>query len=283
MENILLISKEKYIYLTYIFARYIFILSEDSYKKVKNDLSSQQYTLTTVKKMNNLVEIINAKKIYKMGEFKVTALNGITLTIKKGEFVAIMGASGSGKTTLLNLIGALDRPTEGNILIEGLDISKLNDDELAKLRNQKIGFIFQFFNLISRMTALDNVALPMAFAGISRDQRRRRAEELLKMVNLEDRVNHKPTELSGGQQQRVAIARALGNNPSIVLCDEVTGNLDSKTGKEIMDLLRTLNDEQGQTFIIVTHDPMVADCVDRIISIQDGVIVKDEIKVSNCA
>ncbi len=233
--------------------------------------------------MNNLVEIINAKKIYRMGEFKVTALNGITLTIKKGEFVAIMGSSGSGKTTLLNLIGALDRPTDGKILIEGVDISELDDDELAKLRNQKIGFIFQFFNLISRMTALDNVALPMAFAGISRDQRRRRAEELLKMVNLGDRVNHKPTELSGGQQQRVAIARALGNNPSIILCDEVTGNLDSKTGKEIMGLLRTLNDEQGQTFIIVTHDPMVADCVDRIISIQDGVIVKDEIKVSDCA
>jgi len=218
-----------------------------------------------------------------MGEFEVIALNGITLNIKKGEFVAIMGPSGSGKTTLLNLIGALDRPTEGNILIEGVDISELDDDELAKLRNQKIGFIFQFFNLISRMTALDNVALPMAFAGISRDQRRRRAEELLKMVKLGDRVNHKPTELSGGQQQRVAIARALGNNPSVVLCDEVTGNLDTKTGKEILDLLRTLNEEQGQTFIIVTHDPMVADCVDRIISLQDGIIVKDEIKVNNRA
>ena len=233
--------------------------------------------------MNNIVEIINAKKIYKMGEFEVAALNGVNLTIKKGEFVAIMGPSGSGKTTLLNLMGALDRPTDGSILIEGADISELDDDELAKLRNQKIGFIFQFFNLISRMTALDNVALPMAFAGISRDQRRRRAEELLKMVNLGDRVNHKPTELSGGQQQRVAIARALGNNPSVVLCDEVTGNLDTKTGKEILDLLRTLNEEQGQTFIIVTHDPLVADCVDRIISLQDGIIVKDEIKVKNRA
>ncbi len=233
--------------------------------------------------MNNIVEIIDAKKIYKMGEFEVAALNGVNLTIKKGEFVAIMGPSGSGKTTLLNLMGALDRPTDGSILIEGTDISELDDDELAKLRNQKIGFIFQFFNLISRMTALDNIALPMAFAGISRDQRRRRAEELLKMVNLGDRVNHKPTELSGGQQQRVAIARALGNNPSVVLCDEVTGNLDTKTGKEILDLLRTLNEEQGQTFIIVTHDPLVADCVDRIISLQDGIIVKDEIKVKNRA
>jgi len=233
--------------------------------------------------MNNIVEIINAKKIYKMGEFEVAALNGVNLTIKKGEFVAIMGPSGSGKTTLLNLMGALDRPTDGNILIEGTDISELDDDDLAKLRNQKIGFIFQFFNLISRMTALDNVALPMAFAGISRDQRRKRAEELLKMVKLGDRVNHKPTELSGGQQQRVAIARALGNNPSVVLCDEVTGNLDTKTGKEILDLLRTLNEEQGQTFIIVTHDPMVADCVDRIVSLQDGIIVKDEIKVRDCA
>jgi putative ABC transport system ATP-binding protein len=233
--------------------------------------------------MSNIVEIVNTKKTYMMGEFEVVALNGITLNIKKGEFVAIMGPSGSGKTTLLNLIGALDRPTEGIILIEGVNISELDDDELAKLRNQKIGFIFQFFNLISRMTALDNVALPMAFAGISRDQRRRRAEELLKMVKLGDRVNHKPTELSGGQQQRVAIARALGNNPSVVLCDEVTGNLDTKTGKEILDLLRTLNEEQGQTFIIVTHDPMVADCVDRIISLQDGIIVKDEIKVNNRA
>jgi len=237
----------------------------------------------TVRIMSNIVEIVNTKKTYMMGEFEVVALNGITLNIKKGEFVAIMGPSGSGKTTLLNLMGALDRPTEGNILIEGVDISELDDDELAKLRNQKIGFIFQFFNLISRMTALDNVALPMAFAGISRDQRRRRAEELLKMVKLGDRVNHKPTELSGGQQQRVAIARALGNNPSVVLCDEVTGNLDTKTGKEILDLLRTLNEEQGQTFIIVTHDPMVADCVDRIISLQDGIIVKDEIKVNNRA
>ena len=233
--------------------------------------------------MNNIIEIFNAKKTYMMGEFKVVALNGITLNIKKGEFVAIMGPSGSGKTTLLNLIGALDRPTEGNILIDGVDISELEDDELAKLRNQKIGFIFQFFNLISRMTALDNVALPMAFAGVSRDQRRRRAEELLKMVKLADRVNHKPTELSGGQQQRVAIARALGNNPSVVLCDEVTGNLDTKTGKEILDLLRTLNEEQGQTFIIVTHDPMVADCVDRIVYLQDGIIVKDEIKVNDNA
>lgn len=233
--------------------------------------------------MNNIVEIIDAKKIYKMGEFEVAALNGVNLTIKKGEFVAIMGPSGSGKTTLLNLMGALDRPTDGSILIEGTDISELDDDELAKLRNQKIGFIFQFFNLISRMTALDNVALPMAFAGISRDQRRRRAEELLKMVNLGDRVNHKPTELSGGQQQRVAIARALGNNPTVVLCDEVTGNLDTKTGKEILDLLRSLNEEQGQTFIIVTHDPLVADCVDRIVSLQDGIIVKDEIKVKNRA
>jgi putative ABC transport system ATP-binding protein len=218
-----------------------------------------------------------------MGEFEVVALNGITLNIQKGEFVAIMGPSGSGKTTLLNLIGALDRPSEGNILIDGVNISELDDDELAKLRNQKIGFIFQFFNLISRMTALDNVALPMAFAGVSRDQRRRRAEELLKMVKLSDRVNHKPTELSGGQQQRVAIARALGNNPSVVLCDEVTGNLDTKTGKEILDLLRTLNEEQGQTFIIVTHDPMVAECVDRIVSLQDGIIVKDEIKVNKNA
>jgi putative ABC transport system ATP-binding protein len=233
--------------------------------------------------MNNIIEVVNAKKTYMMGEFEVVALNGITLNIQKGEFVAIMGPSGSGKTTLLNLIGALDRPSEGNILIDGVNISELDDDELAKLRNQKIGFIFQFFNLISRMTALDNVALPMAFAGVSRDQRRRRAEELLKMVKLSDRVNHKPTELSGGQQQRVAIARALGNNPSVVLCDEVTGNLDTKTGKEILDLLRTLNEEQGQTFIIVTHDPMVAECVDRIVSLQDGIIVKDEIKVNKNA
>ena len=231
----------------------------------------------TVRIMSNIVEIVNTKKTYMMGEFEVIALNGITLNIKKGEFVAIMGPSGSGKTTLLNLIGALDRPTEGNILIEGVDISELDDDELAKLRNQKIGFIFQFFNLISRMTALDNVALPMAFAGVSRDQRRRRAEELLKMVKLGDRVNHKPTELSGGQQQRVAVARAVVAQPKLILADEPTGNLDSAHGEEVMNLLGSLH-EQGTTIIMVSHSPAYAEYSHRIIHLFDGHVVSENIQ-----
>lgn len=212
-----------------------------------------------------------------MGDVDVSALNGVDLQVESGEFMSIMGASGSGKTTLLNLIGALDRPTEGKVRIKGTDISRLNDDELAELRNREIGFVFQFFNLVARMSALKNVEMPMAFAGVSPDERKRRATELLERVGLGDRIDHKPTELSGGEQQRVAIARALVNDPSVVLCDEPTGNVDSKTGKEVMEILRKLNREQQQTFVIVTHDPLVAESVDRIAHMQDGVIIREEI------
>ncbi|MFQ6080213.1 MAG: ABC transporter ATP-binding protein [Candidatus Bathyarchaeia archaeon] len=227
--------------------------------------------------MEWIIEVVNVKKIYRMGKVGVPALNAVNLRVKKGEFMSVMGPSGSGKTTLLNLVGALDRPSEGRVLIKGVDVSRLNDDELAELRNREIGFVFQFFNLIPRMTALKNVELPMAFAGVSREQRRRRAIELLERVGLGDRLNHRPAELSGGEQQRVAIARALVNNPSVMLCDEITGNIDTKTGEEILKLLRELNKEQQQTFVLVTHDPTVARSTDRIAYMQDGMIVKEEL------
>ena len=230
-----------------------------------------------VTKMTAVIETKNLKKRYRMGTLDVSALSGVNLRVEKGEFMCIMGPSGSGKTTLLNLIGALDRPTEGKVLIKGTDISKLSDDELAELRNREIGFVFQFFNLITRMSGLKNVEFPMAFAGVSEGIRKRRATELLERVGLGDRLDHKPTELSGGEQQRVAIARALVNNPSVVLCDEPTGNVDSKTGEEVMGILRKLNREQQQTFVIVTHDPLVAKSVDRIAHMQDGMIIREEI------
>ncbi len=223
-----------------------------------------------------VIETQNLKKSYRMGEVDVSALNGVDLRVEAGEFMSIMGPSGSGKTTLLNLIGALDRPTEGKVFIKGTDIAGLNDDELAELRNREIGFVFQFFNLVARMSALKNVEMPMAFAGVSPDERKRRATALLESVGLGERIDHKPTELSGGEQQRVAIARALVNDPSVVLCDEPTGNVDSKTGKEVMEILRKLNKEQQQTFVIVTHDPLVAESVDRIAHMQDGVIIRED-------
>jgi len=226
--------------------------------------------------MQWIVEVANVRKIYNMGTLEVLALNGVNLRVETGEFMSIMGSSGCGKTTLLNLIGALDRPTEGKVIIKGTDISLLNDDELAELRNREIGFIFQFFNLIPRTTAVKNVELPMAFADVPHDERKRRAIELLEKVGLGDRLNHRPTELSGGQQQRVAIARALVNNPSLVLCDEPTGNIDTKQGEEILKLLRELNKE-GQTFVMVTHDPMVSRFVGRVVYMRDGVIIKEEL------
>lgn len=222
------------------------------------------------------VDIINVRKTYRMGEVEVHALRGVNLRVARGDFLGIIGPSGSGKTTLLNVIGALDRPTEGKVLVDGVDISGLNDKELADFRNRKIGFIFQFFNLIPRMTALENVELPMAIAGVSRGQRRRKALRLLESVGLGDRVDHRPSEMSGGEQQRVAIARALVNDPSIVLCDEPTGNLDTATGMEIVRLMRGLNRERGQTFIVVTHDPEIVRSANRVAHIHDGVIARIE-------
>ena len=226
--------------------------------------------------MTPVVETIDLSKIYMSGERPLEVLKDVDLTIEPGEFMAIMGPSGSGKSTLLNMIGALDRPTKGKVFINGIDLSKLNDNKLADLRNREIGFIFQFFNLIPRMDAQGNVELPMAIRGVSRSKRTERAKELLKLVGLAERADHKPSQLSGGEQQRVAIARALANEPHLILADELTGNLDSTTGAEIMNLLKRLNKEEGKTFILITHDPQVGQSTDRLVQLRDGEIVGEK-------
>ena len=226
--------------------------------------------------MDPIIETLELVKEYRQGGRPLRVLDGVSLTIEKGEFMAIMGPSGSGKSTLLNMIGALDRPTSGSVLINGVDLSTLGEGELAELRNREIGFIFQFFNLIPRMDALGNVSLPLAIAGVPGRERRERSMKVLEMVGLGGRLDHKPSELSGGEQQRVAIARALINDPSVLLCDEVTGNLDSKTGDEIIRLLRSLNIQQKKTFIVVTHDPVVAQSTERLVHLQDGKIVAEK-------
>ena len=213
-------------------------------------------------------------KIYQMGEVEVRALNGVSVTVDRGEIVAIMGPSGSGKSTLMNILGCLDRPTGGDYYLDGEKVSDLNDDQLALIRNRKVGFIFQSFNLLTRATALSNVELPLRYSGIKSD-RSEIARKALEIVGLGNRVHHKPFELSGGQQQRVAIARALVNNPAIIMADEPTGNLDSKSGKEIMDLLLSLNRDKGATVIIVTHDPAIGEQTQRIIRVKDGLIVEN--------
>jgi putative ABC transport system ATP-binding protein len=221
-----------------------------------------------------VVEAVDLKKTYMLGKVPVDALRGVNLKVESGAFLAILGPSGSGKSTLLNLIGALDKPSAGTLLIDGVDISKLNDSQLADLR-RKVGFVFQFFNLIPRFTAMGNVELSMSIADVNRAERRQRAEELLETVGLKDRVNHKPAELSGGQQQRVAIARALANNPKFLLLDEPTGNIDSKTAREIMTLIKKLNEEKGVTIIMVTHDQHLAREAKRVVQVFDGVISSD--------
>jgi len=223
-----------------------------------------------------VIHLDNVWKTYKMGEFEVNALRGLNLEVKKGELLAIMGPSGSGKSTAVNMVGALDMPTRGKILLEGHDISKLSESDLAQIRGKKIGFIFQQFNLINTLTALENIALPMVFQNIVKEERLQRAKYLLEMVGLSDRMHHKPTELSGGQQQRVAIARALSNNPEVVLADEPTGNLDSKTGETVISFLQNLNRKEGKTIIMVTHDANVAHHADRIEFLKDGAIVKSK-------
>ena len=223
-----------------------------------------------------VVEAVNLKKTYLLGKVPVNAVRGVNLNVASGDFLAILGPSGSGKSTLLNLIGALDKPTEGKLLIEGVDISTLNDNQLTNIR-RRVGFVFQFFNLIPRFTARENVELPMSIADHDKTERRKRAEDLLETVGLKDRMNHKPAELSGGEQQRVAIARALANNPRFLLMDEPTGNIDSKTANEIMSLVRGLNQEKGATTIMVTHDQRLAAQSKRTILMLDGLIVQETV------
>lgn len=219
----------------------------------------------------SVIEVINVKKSYLLGDTEVPILRDINLEVFEGEFLAIMGPSGSGKSTLMNLIGFLDRPTEGTIMIKGLDVNKLSDKEVARLRGLEIGFVFQIFNLIPRLTALENVELP-TYANVRNGvDVRKRAKELLEQVGLDDRMHHKPGELSGGQSQRVAIARALINDPAILLADEPTGNLDSKTGREILNMFTKLN-EDGRTIVMITHDPEIAKYADRIVLVKDGII-----------
>jgi len=223
-----------------------------------------------------IIETTNLKKTYMLGKIQVNALQNVNLKVEKGDFLAILGPSGSGKSTLLNLIGALDKPTEGKVFIEGVDVSTLNDNQLADLR-RSIGFVFQFFNLIPRLSARGNVELTMAIPGLGRTERRKRAEELLESVGLEERVNHKPAELSGGERQRVAIARALANNPKFLLMDEPTGNIDSKTANEITELVKRLNEEKGVTIIIVTHDQQIASQTKRTVQMIDGLITEEKV------
>lgn len=231
---------------------------------------------------DEIIRMEELTKVYDTGEIQVEALKKIDLTIHKGEFIAIMGASGSGKSTLMNIIGCLDRPTEGRYYLEGVDVMEKSDNELSAVRNKQIGFIFQSFNLISRTSALKNVELPMVYGRVGAEERKERALELLKNVGLEDRAHHMPNELSGGQKQRVAIARALANNPHIILADEPTGNLDSQSSIEIMEIFLRLNRE-GNTVIIVTHERDIAEFTNRIIAFRDGRIIRDEVReVESC-
>ncbi len=222
---------------------------------------------------NPVIVAENLTKVYKMGEVEVHALGGVSLKIERGEVVAIMGPSGSGKSTLMNILGCLDRPSRGEYVLDGETVSMLNDDQLAGIRNRKVGFVFQSYNLLSRTTALGNVELPLRYAGIT-SGRKEKARAALESVDLGDRMDHRPTELSGGEQQRVAIARALVNKPAIIMADEPTGNIDSKVGQEIMNLLLALNRESGTTLIIITHDQSIAEQTQRIIRLRDGLVEK---------
>ena len=223
---------------------------------------------------NPLIKISQLKRDFLLGNETINVLKGIDLIINKGEYVALMGPSGSGKSTLMNLLGCLDTPTSGSYILNGNDVSQMHDDELAEIRNKEIGFVFQTFNLLPRTTALDNVALPMIYAGYPKTERNQRAAEVLSLVNLSDRMDHQPNQLSGGQRQRVAIARAMVNKPSIILADEPTGNLDSKTSEEIMNLFNDIH-ENGNTIIVVTHEEEIAKYAHRVIRLKDGSIESD--------
>ena len=223
---------------------------------------------------NIIIDIKGLKREFKVGSEKIRALRGVDVSVSKNEYLAMMGPSGSGKPTLMNLLGCLDTPTEGTYLLNGTNVGLLKDDELARIRNKEIGFVFQTFNLMPRMTALDNVALPLVYAGIVKSERVERAKEVLKKVGLENRMSHRPNELSGGQRQRVALARAMVNNPSIILADEPTGNLDSKTSTDIMQLFQEIH-QMGNTLIVVTHEEEVASHAHRILRLKDGLVASD--------
>lgn len=227
-------------------------------------------------KKDIIIKIENVWKTYKVGDIEVHALRGLNLEVKRGEFLAIQGPSGSGKSTAMNMVGCLDIPTKGSVHLERHNISKMPESSLAKIRGEKIGFIFQQFNLINTLSALENVTLPMIFQGIPKEERQRKAKELLEMVGLVERMYHRPTELSGGQQQRVAIARALSNDPEVILADEPTGNLDSKTGENVMNFLEKLHKEKNTTIVMVTHDAGLAKHAERIEYLKDGVIIKSK-------
>ena len=222
-----------------------------------------------------LVRTVELERRYKRGKFPVPALNGINLTVSKGEILGIIGPSGSGKTTLLNLIGGLDRPSKGTVQVDGVDLDKLSDAELTEYRLRKVGFVFQFYNLIPTLTALENVELPMALAKVPAAEQRERALSLLKAVGVEARADHMPDELSGGEQQRVAVARALANHPSVVLADEPTGDLDSKSAKKLMEVMKSLRKEEHATFVLVTHDPIVVSECNRVCAVRDGKITRE--------
>ena len=225
-----------------------------------------------------LIEVKNAIKTYEMGEETFFALNDVSLSVEKGEFVAIMGASGSGKSTFMNMVGCLDKPNSGQYFLDGTDVLSLNNDKLAEIRNLKMGFVFQGFNLISRTSALDNVQIPMIYKGIDEQTRIKRAHEVLKIVGLDKKEHNMPNQMSGGQQQRVAIARAIINDPPLILADEPTGNLDTKTSIDVMEFFVKMNSEMGKTIVLVTHEPDIAEFCKRIVKFKDGKIISDEVK-----